>query len=61
MNTLKSYLRVLNPFHGQKIKRKLFFDEKSRGALIARAALDGKLATFTLNLFKMPRGPFESS
>ena len=36
---------VLNPFYGQKIKEKFFF-EKSRGPLSARAALQGHLKRF---------------
>ena len=31
--------RALNPFHGQKTKDKFFSDGKSRGQLLARAAL----------------------
>ena len=38
---------VLNPFHGQKNQRKRFSDEKSRGPLLARAALYSVLSNFT--------------
>ena len=43
--------RVLNPFLGQKIKEKPFSDGKSRGPLLARAALNIVLLLFFLIAF----------
>ena len=52
---------VFNPFRGQNIKEKIFSDEKSRGPLLAKAALKHAFKCFTPSVSFSSRSILETA